>query len=189
MTRMLCPISPDHTTTDDTDLTCNQILLFTRSGHWLKIPLPGIEPGAQTWKACMLPTTPQWTSRHCSSILTTHLKCQQDRCKEKRSDQPDSNQWPKEFYSRLQSSALPTELWSVSCLTMRMLLTRLDFPNRREEMRWDDLTRLDMMSVLKIHFRHWCQTVPDAKRFATWHMSHVFWCLTTPTSLSQLPLT
>ena len=143
MTRMLCPISPDHTTTDDTDLTANLILLFTRSGHWLKIPLPGIEPGAQTWKACMLPTTPQWTSRHCSSILTTHLKCQQDRCKEKRSDQPDSNQWPKEFYSRLQSSALPTELWSVSCLTMRMLLTRLDFPNRREEKRREEKRWLD----------------------------------------------
>ena len=30
------------------------------------------------------------------------------------SDQPDSNQWPKEFYWQLQSSALPTELWSVS---------------------------------------------------------------------------
>ena len=26
-----------------------------------KIPSPGIEPGAQTWKACMLPTTPRWT--------------------------------------------------------------------------------------------------------------------------------
>ena len=25
-----------------------------------KVPSPGIEPGAQTWKACMLPTTPQW---------------------------------------------------------------------------------------------------------------------------------
>ena len=25
-----------------------------------KVPSPGIEPGAQTWEACMLPTTPQW---------------------------------------------------------------------------------------------------------------------------------
>ena len=27
-----------------------------------KTPSPGIEPGAQTWEACMLPTTPQWIS-------------------------------------------------------------------------------------------------------------------------------
>ena len=131
------------------DLTCNTFLLFTQSGHWLKIPLPGIEPGAQTWKACMLPTTPQWTSRPTCSLFPTTLKMLQDRCKEKRSDQPDSNQWPKEFYSRLQSSALPTELWSVSCLTMRLLLTRLDIPlidetcqtehNRRLDLTWLDV--------------------------------------------------
>ena len=38
-----------------------------------KVPLPGIEPGAQTWEACMLPTTPQWTYTLSPFILRVFL--------------------------------------------------------------------------------------------------------------------
>ena len=39
-----------------------------------KTPSPGIEPGAQTWEACMLPTTPQWIAVYysCYHTATTH---------------------------------------------------------------------------------------------------------------------
>ena len=37
-------------------------------GAKIKTPSPGIEPGAQTWKAWMLPTTPQWIAEYKGSI-------------------------------------------------------------------------------------------------------------------------
>ena len=48
--------------------------LFLLSFSFKKIPSPGIEPGAQTWKACMLPTTPQWTSIVKSKKYTSRQK-------------------------------------------------------------------------------------------------------------------
>ena len=37
-----------------------------------KTPSPGIEPGAQTWEACMLPTTPQWIADSLTLSPTPH---------------------------------------------------------------------------------------------------------------------